>query len=110
MSIECAECEHDLRSGHEETCSRHPNNRLKLTAGQILGRLQRPMWPIPIEAAKYIAEAYGYDQVIIIGRRTGDDPYPHGEHCTTYGVDEDHCQVAAACGDALKYGVMGWKK
>lgn len=26
MSIECGECERDLRGGHDETCSRHPKN------------------------------------------------------------------------------------
>lgn len=26
MSIECGECEHDLRGGHDEKCSRHPAN------------------------------------------------------------------------------------
>jgi hypothetical protein len=30
------------------------------------------------------------------------------EHCTTYGVDKKHCDVAARCGDFLKYKVMGW--
>lgn len=27
MSIECSECEHDLRGGHDRNCSRHPRNR-----------------------------------------------------------------------------------
>ena len=26
MSIECSECERDLRGDHGESCSRHPNN------------------------------------------------------------------------------------
>lgn len=26
MSIECGECERDLRGDHDEACSRHPNN------------------------------------------------------------------------------------
>jgi hypothetical protein len=64
--------------------------------------------PIPISAAQRIAELYGYDQVIVIARKVGDDPDPHGEHCTTYGVTKQHCKVAAACGDFLKYKVMGW--
>lgn len=29
MSIECGECEMDARVGHDETCSRHPFNRVK---------------------------------------------------------------------------------
>ena len=40
---------------------------------------------IPISAAQRIAVAYGYDQVIIIARKVGADPDPHGEHITTYG-------------------------
>lgn len=27
MSVECGECEHDLRGGHDDQCSRHPRNR-----------------------------------------------------------------------------------
>ena len=63
------------------------------------------MKPIPIAAAKAIAERYGYDQVIVIARKVGE-----GEHCTTYGVDKEHCAVAARCGDFLKFKVMGWVK
>ncbi len=33
-----------------------------------------------------------------------------GEHCTTYGVNDAHCSVAARIGDFLKYKVMGWKE
>lgn len=66
------------------------------------------MKPIPISAAEKIAAAYGYDQVIIIARKAGDDPEPHGEHCTTYGVTKEHCAVAARIGNFLKFKVMGW--
>lgn len=66
------------------------------------------MKPIPIRAARQIAEAYGYDQIIIIARRAGDSPNPHGEHCTTYGRTKAHCDVAARIGDFLKFKVMGW--
>lgn len=65
---------------------------------------------IPISAAKRVAELYGYDQVVIIARKVGADPDPHGEHCTTYGVDKANCVVAARVGDFLKYKVMGWVK
>jgi hypothetical protein len=68
------------------------------------------MKPIPISAAERIAKDYGYDQVIIIARKVGDAPDPHGEHCTTYGVTKAHCEVAARAGDFLKYKVMGWVK
>jgi hypothetical protein len=59
--------------------------------------------PIPIAAAKRIAENYDYDQVIIIARKVGE-----GEHVTTYGRDRANCDVAAHIGDFLKFKVMGW--
>lgn len=68
------------------------------------------MKSIPIKAAEHIAKEYGYDQVIIIARKVGEDPDPHGEHCTTYGIDKNHCVQAALAGDYLKYKVMGWHK
>jgi len=62
----------------------------------------RPMKPIPILDAKAIADFYGYDQVVIVGRRVGTDPQPHGEHVTTHGVDQRHSEVAAAAGRSLQ--------
>lgn len=61
------------------------------------------MKPIPIKAAKEIAELYGYDQVIIVARAVGE-----GEHVTTYGKDKVNCDIAARCGNFLKYKIMGW--
>ncbi len=66
------------------------------------------MKPIPITAAQHIAKLYGYDQVVVIGRKVGENPDPHGEHVTTYGVDKEHCKVAARIGEFLKYKVMNW--
>lgn len=66
------------------------------------------MKPIPISAAERIAKEFGYDQVIVIARKVGDAPDPHGEHVTTYGINKAHCGVAARIGDFLKYKVMGW--
>jgi len=63
---------------------------------------------IPILAAKKIALEYGYDQVVIYARKVGDDPDPHGEHMTTYGVSKIHCGVAARIGKTLQQ-FMGWK-
>lgn len=68
----------------------------------------RPMKRIPISAAKAVADAYGYDQVVIYARRVGDDPAPHGEHMTTYGVSKVHCGVAAQIGVTLKR-FMSWE-
>ena len=65
------------------------------------------MKPIPIKTAKNISNEFGYDQVIIIARKIGENG---GEHVTTYGKNKEHCSVAAKCGDYLKYKVMGWIK
>lgn len=64
------------------------------------------MKPIPISAARGVAEDYGYDQVVIIARKVGADG---GEHCTTYGVDKANCDIAARIGDFLKFKVMMWE-
>lgn len=62
--------------------------------------------PIPISAARKIADTYGYDQVVIVARKVGNDG---GEHVTTYGIDAANCEVAARTGDFLKYKIMGWR-
>ena len=72
-------------------------------------KTERPIKRIPIAAAKRIAKDYGYDQVVIYARRVGDDPAPHGEHITTYGVSKLHCGVAALIGDRLKK-LFGWDR
>lgn len=61
---------------------------------------------IPIEAAEKVAQEYGYDQIVIIGRKVGENGR---EHVTTYGADAAHCDVAARMGDYLKYQVMKWR-
>lgn len=60
--------------------------------------------PIPISAAKSVAQDFGYDQVIIIGRTVGDDGV---EHMTTYGRNRAHCDAIAAGGRDLQR-FMGW--
>lgn len=67
------------------------------------------MLEIPISAAKTIADQFGYDQVVIVARRVGDEPDPHGEHVTTYGRDKAHCGVAARIGNFFKHKLMGWE-
>ena len=52
-----------------------------------------------------IAKNFGYDQVIIIARKVGEDGI---EHVTTYGKDRQKCDVAACIGEFLKFKVMGW--
>ena len=66
------------------------------------------MKPIPIAAARRIAEDYGYDQIVVYARKVGEDPAPHGEHLTTYGVDKVHCAIAAKISETLRR-FMGWK-
>jgi hypothetical protein len=61
--------------------------------------------PIPVNAARVIAKNFGYDQVVIIARKVGDDGI---EHVTTYGVDKPNCDVAARIGELIKFKVMGW--
>jgi len=63
------------------------------------------MKPIPIGAAAKVAKQYGYDQIVIIARKTGEGG---GEHVTTYGIDKQHCGIAARMGDFLKHKIMGW--
>lgn len=69
----------------------------------------KELLPIPIAAARRIAKDYGYDQVIIVARRVGEGPNS-GEHCTTYGVNKAHCDVAARIGDFFKHKLMGWPR
>lgn len=66
-----------------------------------------PPLPIPVLAARQIADRYCYDQVVILARRVGDGGL---EHVTTYGINKEHCDVASKMGDHLKYNIMGWDK
>jgi hypothetical protein len=60
---------------------------------------------LPIKAAKDIAVTHGWDQVIVIARKVGDDGY---EHVITYGKDAAHCEAAARAGNAVKHHLMKW--
>jgi hypothetical protein len=60
---------------------------------------------IPITAARDVAERWGYDQIVIVARKVGENG---GEHVTTYGVNKANCEVAARIGDFFKYRLMGW--
>lgn len=59
---------------------------------------------IPIAAARRICDEYGYDQVVIFARKTGEGGK---EHVTTYGRSLEHCDIAARMGNNLKRHV-GW--
>lgn len=59
---------------------------------------------IPVSVARRIALNYGYEQVVIIGRKCGKG---WGDRVTTYGIDERHCRAAARAGDFLKYKIKG---
>lgn len=65
------------------------------------------MKDIPISAAKKIADEYGYDQVVIVARKCGEDG---AEHCTTYGRNKKHCAIAAKIGEFFKYELMRWPR
>lgn len=65
------------------------------------------MKPIPISAARKIANLYGYDQVIVIARKCGDGGR---EHVTTYGRNKENCSVAATIGEFFKHNLMGWPR
>ena len=67
---------------------------------------ERAMLPIPVSAAAAIAEQFGYDQVVIVARRVGDEADPHGEHVTTFGTGA-HRDVAARIGHYFQ-GLMAW--
>lgn len=64
---------------------------------------------IPIKAAQRIADEYGYDQVMIYARKVGEDPAPHGEHMTTYGVTKEHCNAMARIAKFLQTKILGWE-
>jgi len=66
------------------------------------------MKPIPISAARRIAEEYDYDQVVIVARKVIGKYHDGGEHCTTYGIDKANCAVAARIGNYFKHKLMGW--
>ena len=63
--------------------------------------------PIPIAAAKRIAQNYGYDQVMIFARKVDE---PGMEHMTTYGVNKEHCAAMAKIATFLQTKIMGWFK
>lgn len=60
--------------------------------------------PIPIAAAKRIADDYGYDQVIVYGRNWVTQ---NNEHITTYGKTKALC-LAAGRISATFQKWMGW--
>ena len=63
------------------------------------------MKPIPISAARAIAETYDYSQVVIIARAVDG-----GEHVTTYGVDKPNCDAAARIADFVQFEIMKWDR
>lgn len=65
------------------------------------------MKPIPITAGKRIAETFGYDQVVIVARKTGRGEGT-GEHVTTYGDGPGHRETAEMIGHFFKHRLMGW--
>lgn len=62
---------------------------------------------IPISAAQEISEKYGYDQVLIYGRRHSGEE--QREYLITYGATKEDCRVAGLMSKTLQ-NFMGWKK
>ncbi len=60
---------------------------------------------LTLEEGKRLLEEYGLHQVVIIGRRVGEDGYVN---VLTHGTDMAHSAVAARIGECLKTEVMGW--
>lgn len=60
---------------------------------------------IPPAAARRIARAYGYDQVIVLGRRL-DEPGEAGEHVTAWGPDEAATRDAARLGELARRTIL----
>lgn len=75
--------------------------------------------PIPISAAKRIADEFGYDQVMIYARKvdrsagvgeTASATIKGGEHMTTYGKNKEHCAAIKRIANFLQIKIMGWDK
>lgn len=64
---------------------------------------------IPPQEAARLCEMYGYDQIIIIARRIGQDYNAH-EAVTTCGADRENSEAARLIGEHFKYNVMKWKR
>lgn len=60
---------------------------------------------LPIKDARDIAKIHGWDQVIIVARKVGDNGF---EHVVTYGKTAAHCEAAARAGNAIKHHLMKW--
>lgn len=61
--------------------------------------------PIPTPAAELLARRYGYDQIVIVGRRVG---LQGGESCTVWGDGPKNAALAAMMGQFLRTVIMQW--
>ena len=60
--------------------------------------MTRPISTPPVSVAKRVAKTYDLDQVIVIGRDTGDEGY---NTFTSYGRNRQHCNAAARIAEKL---------
>ena len=60
---------------------------------------------ISLEDMEALLERYGFDQIIVLARKLGEDGY---ENLGTHGTDMEHSNAAAAIGEHLRKEVMGW--
>jgi hypothetical protein len=66
---------------------------------------RRRVKAIPPAAARRIAQAYGYDQVIVLGRRL-DSSGEQGEHVTAWGPNEAATRDAARLGELARRTIL----
>lgn len=66
---------------------------------------RRRVKAIPPAAARRIAQAYGYDQVIVLGRRLN-EPGEAGEHVTAWGPNESATRDAARLGELARRTIL----
>lgn len=66
---------------------------------------RRRVKAIPPAAARRIAQAYGYDQVIMLGRRL-DASGEEGEHVTAWGSNEAATRDARRLGELARRTIL----
>lgn len=87
MSIECSECERDLRGGHAPDCTRG-QAKTKLTGASILDDLNRQY--MSVEATSLDALSEGVNAAMRKGW------VPQGGICTTNVADPSFCLYVQA--------------
>lgn len=96
MSIECGECERDLRGGHDESCSRHPNNRVD-TPERLANRMGATFVQHPRDVLTGVAEAaLARWAALPIEQRSEDRPWIMG-----FNAGWEECEAQSLEGELL---------